>query len=74
MDGVIMGWGHSPFGRLDALSFDDLVAMVTPEALADAWVEAEEMQLATPPQLSLCPNMSGGAVNAAASILEPVTV
>lgn len=43
MDGIVVGWGHSPFGRLDALSFEDLVAMVTREALADADVEAEEV-------------------------------
>ncbi|WP_206243526.1 thiolase domain-containing protein [Novosphingobium terrae] len=34
--------------------------------------EAEDMQLAVPPQLGLCFNMGGGAVNSAVSILEPV--
>lgn len=43
MDSVIVGWGHSPFGRLDAMSLEDLVAMVTREALADACVEADEV-------------------------------
>lgn len=43
MDAVIVGWGHSPFGKLDALSFEDLVGMVTREALADAQVSGDEV-------------------------------
>ncbi|PWC47030.1 thiolase domain-containing protein [Azospirillum sp. TSA6c] len=34
--------------------------------------EAEDMQLASRPELGLCLNMGGGAVNTAVSILEPV--
>jgi acetyl-CoA C-acetyltransferase len=34
--------------------------------------EAGEMQLQRQPELGLCLNMGGGAVNSAVSILEPV--
>lgn len=43
MDAFIVGWGHSPFGKLDALSFEDLVKMVTRQALDDAGVGGAEV-------------------------------
>lgn len=43
MTACIVGWGHSPFGRLDALDLEALICGVTHAALADAGVEAGEI-------------------------------
>jgi acetyl-CoA C-acetyltransferase len=40
----IVGWGHTKFGRLDALSLEDLIGMAAREALADAGVAADEVE------------------------------
>jgi acetyl-CoA C-acetyltransferase len=40
---VIVGWGHSKFGKLDALSLEDLIQQVTQEALADAGISGREV-------------------------------
>lgn len=38
MDGNIVGWAHTPFGRLDADDIESLIARVTRDAIADAGV------------------------------------
>lgn len=43
MTACIVGWGHSPFGRLDALDLEALICGVTHAALADAGVDAGEI-------------------------------
>lgn len=40
MEPVIVGWGHTGFGKLDALSLEDLIQQAGRDALADAGVEA----------------------------------
>lgn len=39
----IIGWAHSPFGRLDGLSLEDLIVQVSRDALAHAQVDATEV-------------------------------
>lgn len=41
MEPLIVGWGHTKFGRFDALNFEDLVASAAREALDDAGIPAE---------------------------------
>ncbi|WP_118134942.1 acetyl-CoA acetyltransferase [Oceanicella sp. SM1341] len=36
MDAAIVGWGHTKFGRMDALSLEELITMAAAEALGDA--------------------------------------
>ncbi len=36
MTAAIVGWGHTPFGKLEGQSLEDLIVAVTREALADA--------------------------------------
>lgn len=43
MTGCIVGWAHTPFGRLDGEDMESLVARVTTEALADAEIGAEDI-------------------------------
>jgi acetyl-CoA C-acetyltransferase len=40
---AIVGWGHSKFGKLDALSLEDLIQQVTREALADAGITGRDV-------------------------------
>lgn len=40
MEPFIVGWGHTPFGRHDALSLEDLIQSAGREALTNAGVEA----------------------------------
>lgn len=40
---VMVGWGHTPFGRLDALSLERLIRAAATEALANAGVTAREV-------------------------------
>ncbi|WP_281783581.1 acetyl-CoA acetyltransferase [Sinimarinibacterium flocculans] len=42
MNACIVGWGHTPFGR-SALSLEELITTVTREALADAGVDAADV-------------------------------
>jgi acetyl-CoA C-acetyltransferase len=39
----IVGWAHTPFGRLDALDLEALIGTVTREALADAGIPAADV-------------------------------
>lgn len=39
----IIGWAHSPFGRLDGLSLEDLIVQVSRDALAHARVDGAEL-------------------------------
>ncbi|KAB2970089.1 acetyl-CoA acetyltransferase [Zoogloea sp.] len=39
----IIGWAHSPFGRLDGLSLEDLIVQVSRDALAHAQVDGAEV-------------------------------
>ena len=43
MTGCIVGWAHTPFGRLDGEDMESLVARVTTEALANAEMGAEDI-------------------------------
>lgn len=38
---VIVGWGHTRFGRLDGVSLEDLIVQASQEALADAGIGAD---------------------------------
>ena len=40
MTGCIVGWAHTPFGKLDAESVESLIVRVATGALADAGVFA----------------------------------
>lgn len=41
--GLIVGWGHTPFGKLDALTIEDLIQLATREAIEHAGIEAAEI-------------------------------
>jgi acetyl-CoA C-acetyltransferase len=43
MDGCIVGWAHSRFGKLEGEDVETLIGRVTGEALADAGVEAADV-------------------------------
>lgn len=43
MSAVIVGWGHTPFGRHEVLSLEDLIAQAAREAIADAGIAAEDI-------------------------------
>src|SRR5437763_11603992 len=43
MTGCIVGWAHSPFGRLDGESVESLVVKAANGALADAGIEAKDV-------------------------------
>src|SRR5438046_7320255 len=38
MTGCIVGWAHTPFGRLDAESVESLIVRVATDAIADAGI------------------------------------
>ncbi|ESQ90202.1 acetyl-CoA acetyltransferase [Asticcacaulis sp. AC460] len=42
MKAAIVGWGHTPFGRLD-MSLEEMIQAVTREALADAGLTGEDI-------------------------------
>jgi acetyl-CoA C-acetyltransferase len=43
MAGCIVGWAHTPFGKLDTESVESLIVRVANEALADAGIEARDV-------------------------------
>ena len=43
MTACIVGWAHTPFGRLDGETLESLIVRVAKEALADAGVEPKEV-------------------------------
>src|SRR5689334_25246738 len=43
MTGCIVGWAHTPFGRLDGETVESLIVKVTDSALADAGIEARDV-------------------------------
>ena len=43
MTAAIVGWAHSPFGRLEGETVESLIVRVTNAALADANVEAKDV-------------------------------
>lgn len=43
MNPIIVGWGHTPFGRLETETLESLIHAVTREALANAGVESSEV-------------------------------
>jgi acetyl-CoA C-acetyltransferase len=43
MTGCIVGWAHTPFGRLDGESVESLVVKAASAALADAGIEAKDV-------------------------------
>lgn len=40
---IIVGWGHTPFGRFDALGIEELIHAATKEALAAAGIEGKDV-------------------------------
>jgi acetyl-CoA C-acetyltransferase len=43
MEAIIVGWGHTKFGRFDQLSLEDLIQAATKEALVSAGVTGREI-------------------------------
>jgi len=43
MTACIVGWAHTPFGKHDALSLEDLIVKVAREAVADAGLEPRDI-------------------------------
>ena len=43
MAGCIVGWAHSPFGKLDGESVESLIVQVANGALADAGIAAKDV-------------------------------
>ena len=43
MSGAIIGWAHTPFGKLNEESVESLIVRVAGEALADAGIEAKDV-------------------------------
>ncbi len=43
MTGCIVGWAHTPFGRLDGETVESLIVRVANGALADAGIEAGDV-------------------------------
>ncbi|MGZ5879797.1 MAG: acetyl-CoA acetyltransferase [Croceibacterium sp.] len=43
MTGCIVGWAHTPFGRLDGETVESLIVRVANGALADAGIEAQDV-------------------------------
>lgn len=43
MAACIVGWGHSPFGKLDNLDLESLIGNVTRAAIADAGIGADDI-------------------------------
>ncbi len=43
MTAAIVGWAHTPFGKLSSESVESLIVRVTNEALADAGIEAKDV-------------------------------
>src|SRR5436190_23487899 len=43
MTGCIVGWAHTPFGRLDGETVESLIVRVAQDALADAGIEARDV-------------------------------
>jgi acetyl-CoA C-acetyltransferase len=43
MTGCIVGWAHTPFGRLDGETVENLIVRVANGALDDAGVEAKDV-------------------------------
>jgi len=44
MTGCIVGWAHTPFGRLDTETVESLIVRVATDALADAGIAAKQMK------------------------------
>jgi acetyl-CoA C-acetyltransferase len=40
---IIVGWGHTPFGRFDALGLEELIHAATKEALSSAGIEGKDV-------------------------------
>ncbi|KAF1709772.1 acetyl-CoA acetyltransferase [Pseudoxanthomonas kalamensis DSM 18571] len=43
MNAVMVGWGHTPFGRFDELSLEDLIVSAAREAIMDAGLQASDI-------------------------------
>lgn len=43
MEPVIVGWGHTPFGRFDQLGIEDLIHAAAKEALSSAGIEGKDV-------------------------------
>src|SRR3569832_247806 len=43
MTAAIVGWAHSPFGKLSGETVESLIVKVATEALADAGIEAKDV-------------------------------
>ena len=43
MNACIVGWAHTPFGRLESEDIESLITRVTREAIADAGLQAKDI-------------------------------
>jgi acetyl-CoA C-acetyltransferase len=43
---AIVGWGHTPFGKMDTLSLEDLIVTAARSAIADAGIDAGDVDAA----------------------------
>jgi acetyl-CoA C-acetyltransferase len=43
MEPIMVGWGHTPFGRLDQLSLENLIHAAAKEALSSAGIEGKDV-------------------------------
>jgi acetyl-CoA C-acetyltransferase len=43
MTAAIVGWGHTPFGRLDALGLEDLIVLTARQAMVDAGLTGRDI-------------------------------
>src|SRR5471032_3198857 len=43
MTAAIVGWAHTPFGKLNGETVESLIVRVAGEALADAWIAAQDV-------------------------------
>ncbi|MFA7586329.1 MAG: thiolase domain-containing protein, partial [Novosphingobium sp.] len=43
MDAFITGWGHTAFGKFDALSLEDLIKQAAIDAMADAGITGDDV-------------------------------
>ncbi len=43
MEPIIVGWGHTKFGRLDTLSLEDLIHAAAGQAMSSAGIEAKDV-------------------------------
>ena len=53
MTAAIVGWAHTPFGKLDAVSVESLIVQVAREALDHAGLDASQVDAVSYTHLTL---------------------